>query len=234
MKIRHQDILERMSHLVFPSDFFVLENYAHADLFKKKFPVWDTLKEISSYLEKRKLGNIEVEIPSSAYLLHPHLISIGKGTVVEPGAYIQGPCIIGPYCQIRHGAYIRGNVIVGQKCVIGHDTEVKNSIFLDGAQAAHFNYVGDSILGNGVNLGAGAKLANFKLNHSLIDVCIEGKRIQTGLKKMGAIVGDGAQLGCNCVTSPGTLIGRDAFISPCVHVRGYVPNGGRFKNDSGN
>lgn len=202
--------------------FFSLDNYLHAEIFADiRFP-WEALERLASYLQRQELGKIEVNVPSTAYLVNRESISIGAGTVVEPGAYIQGPVIIGPNNTIRHGAYIRGNVITGENCCIGHATEIKNSILLNGAQAAHFNYVGDSILGNNVNLGAGVKLANFRLDHGEISILFEGVKIKTNLRKLGAIIGDGAQLGCNSVTNPGTLIGPKAFCYPCVNVKGIL------------
>jgi NDP-sugar pyrophosphorylase family protein len=120
-------------------------------------------------------------------------------------------------------------VITGDRCVIGHATEVKNSIFLDGAQAAHFAYVGDSILGNKVNLGAGTKLANLRFDHGEVSVAHEGHFLATGRRKLGALVGDSAQLGCNCVTAPGTIIGVKACIYPNVYCRGTIRPGARVK-----
>ena len=219
-----------MSSALSPSSFFILEQFAHAALFDGCIYVWEALERLSDYLKGQKLGKIEVDLPSSVHLVNPSLISIGSGTVVEPGAYIQGPCIIGNNCQVRHGAYIRGDLITGEACVIGHDTEIKHSILLDRSNAAHFNYVGDSILGNGVNLGAGVKCANLKLDHSPVTVHFEGCRYETKLKKMGAIIGDGAQLGCNSVTNPGTLLGRGAIVYPCVNVLGCVSEHTRVKN----
>ncbi len=218
-----------MSNPLSPSAFFLLEHFAHSSLFDGCTYVWEALERLVPYLKQQKLGKIEVDIPSSAHLINPSLISIGKGTVVEPGAYIQGPCIIGDNCQIRHCAYIRGDVIAGEACVIGHSTEVKHSILLDRASAGHFNYVGDSILGNGVNLGAGVKCANLKLDHSPVTVFMGGERYKTNLRKMGAVIGDGAQLGCNCVTNPGTLMGRNTLAYPCVNVKGYLPEKERVK-----
>ena len=211
------------------NQFFSLEAYLHRELFEETAFVWEALHHLASYLKEQELGKIEVKVPSSAYLVNPELISIGEGTVIEPGAYIEGPAIIGPYNQVRHGAYIRGNVITGEKCIIGHATEVKHAVLLNGARAAHFNYVGDSILGNDVNLGAGVKLANFRLDQKEIHVLFQGQRILTGLKKMGAIIGDGSQLGCNAVTSPGTLIGPKAFCYPCVNIKGIVPSRAIYK-----
>ena len=209
--------------------FFDLSVYAHAALFLEGAYPWIALAQISRYLKAARLGHIEGTVSPQAYLFHPELISIGPGSVVEPGAYIQGPCIIGANCTVRHGAYIRGNFIAGNRCVIGHDTEVKNSIFLDGVQAAHFAYVGDSILGNNVNLGAGTKCANLKLNHGAIIIHHNGQRLNTELKKLGAILGDRTQIGCNSVTNPGTLMGPEVLCYPCVNVGGFIPGHSRIK-----
>jgi NDP-sugar pyrophosphorylase family protein len=205
-----------------PEYFFDLSSFAHADLFKDCVYVWEAVSRIKTYLKNSPLGKIEVDIPPGVHLIDPHLISIGEGTTVEPGAYIKGPCIIGKNCSVRHGAYIRGDFIAGNQCVIGHDTETKNSIMLDKAQAGHFAYLGDTILGNHVNLGAGTKCANLKLDHQLIKVSVEGNFFDTGLKKLGAIIGDYSQLGCNSVTNPGTLFGKQVVCYPCVNVGGFI------------
>jgi NDP-sugar pyrophosphorylase family protein len=212
-----------------PHHFFSLGEYPYRELFTGIPYVWEALHRLIPYLEKQKLGIIEVEIPSTAHLIHPEMISIGKGTVVEPGCYIEGPVIIGSNCTIRHGAYIRGNVVIGDGCIIGHGTEVKHSIFLNRALAPHFNYVGDSILGNEVNLGAGVKLANYRLDHQEISFLFRGQKIETRLKKFGAVLGDGVQLGCNAVTNPGTFIGPKAFCYPCVNIRGFIPSKAIYK-----
>lgn len=206
------------------SYFFDLSAYSHHSLFEWLDYPWLALSHLESYLKGQVLGIHEGEISSQAYLVHPELISIGKGTIVEPGAYIQGPCVIGKNCRVRHGAYIRGNVLSGDDCVIGHDTEVKNSIFLNQTQAAHFAYVGDSILGNGVNLGAGVKCANLKLDHGVISVRYRNQTIQTPLRKFGVLIGDGSQIGCNSVTNPGTLIGKNVKCYPCVNIGGFIPS----------
>jgi UDP-N-acetylglucosamine diphosphorylase / glucose-1-phosphate thymidylyltransferase / UDP-N-acetylgalactosamine diphosphorylase / glucosamine-1-phosphate N-acetyltransferase / galactosamine-1-phosphate N-acetyltransferase len=209
---------------LFTNQFFSLEAYLHRELFEETAFVWDALHRLAAYLVEQELGKIEVKIPSTVHLINPELISIGVGTVVEPGAYIEGPALIGPHNLIRHSAYIRGNVITGEKCVIGHATEIKHSILLNGVQAAHFNYVGDSILGNHVNLGAGVKLANYRLDGKDVSVLLQGQKIMTGLRKLGAIIGDGAQIGCNAVTNPGTLIGPKAFCYPCINIKGIIPS----------
>ncbi len=211
------------------AEFFDLTGFAHAALFERaEFP-WEALLHLSAYLQKQKLGKIEVEIPQGVFLDNPSTISIGKGTVVEPGAYIRGPCIIGANCQVRNGAYIRGDLIAGDHCVIGHATEVKHSIFLNHAAAPHFNYVGDSILGARVNLGAGVILANYRLDHSPVSVHLHEQKIKTSMKKLGAIIGDETQVGCNCVLNPGTILGRGVFCFPCLHIDGYIPSHAKVK-----
>lgn len=214
-----------MATLLDLEQLFSLKEYAHAALFDEcKYP-WEALQRLEAYLRSLQFGKIEVPIVEGVYLVHPESISIGEGTVIEPGAFIQGPCVIGKHCTIRHGAYLRGNVIVGDGCIIGHDTEVKHSIFLNRVAAAHFNYVGDSILGNGSNLGAGVKCANLRLDHQPISVMVQNEKVDTHLKKLGAIVGDGAQVGCNCVINPGTILGRNSFCFPCLNVYGFIPEG---------
>lgn len=208
---------------LFSHRFFSIENFEHRELFDPNAPAWEALHKLTHYLEKSRLGKIEVEVPSTAYLVNPSLISIAPGCVVEPGAYIQGPVILGPRTVVRHGAYVRGFVVTGEDCVIGHATEVKHSIFFDRACAAHFNYVGDSILGNDVNIGAGVKLANFRFDHAPITLLHQGQKIATNLKKLGAVIGDETQIGCNAVTSPGTFIGPRSFCYPCVNIRGVLP-----------
>lgn len=203
-----------------PSSFFCLEDFEHSLLFEEKSCVWTTLLEIEGYLKKLPMGKIEGEVSPLAFLFNPEQISIGKGSIVEAGAYIQGPCFIGENNLIRHGAYIRGGVITSKECIIGHGTEVKNSIFFKGAKAPHFNYVGDSILGEGVNLGAGVKLANFRLDGGEISFFWKSEKVFTGLKKFGAILGSGVQLGCNSVTNPGTMIAPHLTYGACSVLSG--------------
>lgn len=206
-----------------PLDFFDLSEYSHPFLFDLNQPVWEALKKIEIYLQSIQLGKIEGVVDKRAYLVNPELISIGKGSVVEAGAYIKGPCLIGNHCQIRQGAYIRGHLITEDKCVIGHATEVKNAIFFYGAQAGHFAYVGDSILGRHVNLGAGTKCANLRFDNQEVTIFLGNKKESTGLRKLGAIIGDHAQTGCNSVTNPGTLMGKNSALGPCATTRGFVP-----------
>lgn len=206
-------------------NFFDLSSFAHKALFAQTSYVWEALPRVSAYLLSLPLGKIETEIPDGAFLINPELISIGAGTVVEPGAYIKGPCIIGKNATVRHGAYVRGNLIAGDRCVIGHDSEFKNAILLNDAHAAHFAYVGDTILGNRVNLGAGTVCANLKLDRGPVVVHGDGRRIDTGMRKFGAIIGDDVQTGCHTVLNPGTLLGKGVVSHPGVNCGGYIPEG---------
>jgi len=155
-------------------------------------------------------------------ILMDNEIYIGKGTIVEPGVLIKGPAIIGDNTELRQGAYLRGDTLVGDGCVVGHTTELKSCAMLGGSKAGHFAYIGDSILGQ-VNLGAGTKLANLKIVESDVVISIEGKRYETGLRKFGAILADGVETGCNSVTTPGTILGKDVLLYPNTTARGYCP-----------
>jgi bifunctional N-acetylglucosamine-1-phosphate-uridyltransferase/glucosamine-1-phosphate-acetyltransferase GlmU-like protein len=141
-------------------------------------------------------------------------IQLGKGALIESGALIKEPAVIGDHTEVRQGAYLRGYCLAGKRCVIGHTTEVKHSIFLDDAKAGHFAYLGDSILGNNANLGAGTKFANLRFLAGTVQIRTDKGMIDTGLRKMGAILGDQAQTGCNSVTNPGTLIGPEGILMP--------------------
>lgn len=141
-------------------------------------------------------------------------ITIGQASLVEGGATIKEPAVIGNFTEIRQGAYMRGYCLIGDRCVVGHTTEVKHSVFLDDAKAGHFAYLGDSILGNHANLGAGTKCANLKFISGTVSIVVEGKLQDTGMRKFGAILGDYTQTGCNSVTSPGTIIGKNGILMP--------------------
>lgn len=216
-----------MPRLFPPTELFDLNAFAHAALFDGVDNVWEALGRLGDYLAATIRPGNRGTVCDGAYLIGSD-IEIGEGTVVEPGAYIAGPAIIGKDAQIRHGAYIRGTTLVGDRCVVGHATEVKGSIFFDGAKAGHFAYVGDSILGSAVNLGAGTKLANFKLTAGAIALRAGDERIDTGRRKLGALLGDRCQTGCNSVTGPGTILGPDSFVYPCVSVRAGAYDAGSW------
>lgn len=206
-----------------PENYFDLTQFSHQHLFEDTENVWEVFHKIKPYLSDIT-GEINGEVMDGAFLLGDDII-IGEGSVVEPGAYIKGPCVIGKNTEVRQGAYIRGNVIIGDGCVVGHATEIKHSIMLDGAKAGHFAYIGDSILGNEVNLGAGTKLANLKITNDQVVIIVDKAVHETGLRKLGAILGDGVQTGCNTVTAPGTVIGKDSLIYSLSSVKGYIePN----------
>ena len=196
---------------------------------ERESPCLSAIEALLPYLESCRLGKIESKIPEGVYLENREQISIGPNVIFEPGAFIQGPCVIGAGSEIRHGAYLRGGVILGEGCVVGHAAEIKHAILLDGAHATHFVYAGDSILGNKVNLGAGVKCANLRLDRKEVSIVFEGAKVRTGLRKFGAIVGDGAQIGCNAVLNPGTILGRNALCYPLVHASGVIPEGGIVK-----
>lgn len=211
-----------MKLLFHPLHFFDLEECPFGEIFQNVEFVWEVLPQIGPFLKKSLKPGIFGQVMEGAFLLGDN-IYIGPDVIVEPGALIKGPAYIGKGSIVRHAAYVRGNVLVGEYCVIGHATEIKNSIMLNHANAAHFNYVGDSILGNRVNLGAGTRLANLKNVEGEVVVHLEEKEYPTGLKKFGAILGDDAKTGCNVVTNPGTILGKRTIIYPCLSVRGYIP-----------
>ena len=166
-------------------------------------------------------------IYAGSYLMDDNLY-FGKDVVVEPGALISGPTYIGDRSEVRQGAYIRGNVLIGCECVVGHATEIKSSVMLGESKAGHFAYIGDSILGK-VNLGAGTKLANLKLIDSPVILHIGKDSYETGLRKVGAIIGDGVETGCNSVTTPGTMLGKNTLLYPNTTARGYSSPGSIIK-----
>jgi acetyltransferase-like isoleucine patch superfamily enzyme len=158
-------------------------------------------------------------------------IHLGKGVLVEPGALIKGPTVIGDQTEVRQGAYLRGYCLIGKNCVVGHVTEVKHSIFLDGAKAGHFAYLGDSILGNQVNLGAGTKLANLRFIKGDIPIKTPTGTVDSKLRKFGAIMGDQVQTGCNSVTNPGTLLGKRSMVmANCTVTSGYHEDSSLIRN----
>jgi NDP-sugar pyrophosphorylase family protein len=214
-----------------PYELFDLAEFEHKSLFEGCTYAWEALFRLKEYLASCTLGNILCPIPEGVHIENRELVSIGKGTTIEYGAFIRGPCVIGENCEIRHSAYIRGDVIAGNGCVIGHTSELKHTILLNKAHAAHFAYVGDSILGNRVNLGAGTKCANLKLDGGAVKIRCEGKNIDTGMRKLGAILGDGVQVGCNAVLNPGTIFGKNTFCYPVINVGGYFPAESRIKTN---
>ncbi|MHC1763196.1 MAG: UDP-N-acetylglucosamine diphosphorylase [Verrucomicrobiia bacterium] len=211
-----------------PADLFDLSQTEHSALFEGCEHAWDVLKKLGEYLMARGQPVLRNRCEGVAYI--GARVSIGEGTVVEDGAMIKGPAIIGRNCQIRHNAYIRENVIIGDDCVVGNASEVKNTLFFNHVHAAHFNYVGDSVLGHRAHLGAGAILSNVKLVPGNVTVEMNGQPFDTRLRKFGALLGDGAEAGCNAVLNPGSILGRNALVYANVSWRGILPSNMIAKN----
>jgi len=187
---------------------------------------WDLLAApLDELLAALPSDRIDIRLPADVHLLGDR-IAIGRGTRILPGAVIEGPIRIGRDCEIRPGCYLRGGVWLGDGCIVGASTEVKRAIFLDGARAPHLNYVGDSILGAGVNLGAGTILSNFRHDGGEIRIPHGRERLATGRNKLGAILGDRVLTGCNAVLHPGTIVGAGTQIYPGAQLRAGVYPGG--------
>lgn len=204
-----------------PTALFDLSQTEHAVLFDGCGNAWDALKRIQAHIEAHAKPSLHNQCEGVAFI--GKQVFIGEGTVVEDGAMIKGPAIIGCNCQIRHNAYLRENVIVGDHCVVGNSCELKNALLFNHCQVPHFNYVGDSILGYKAHLGAGVILSNYKSFGGNVTVELNGQPFDTGLRKFGALLGDGAEVGCNAVLNPGSIIGRGALIYPGVNWRGFLP-----------
>ena len=215
-----------------PADLFDLAQTEHAKIFDGCQYAWDALKKIQDYIAAHLKPELRNRCEGRAFI--GDKVFIGEGSVVEDGVMIKGPAIIGKNCQIRHSAYLRENVIIGDNCVIGNATELKNALLFNGAQAPHYNYIGDSILGHKAHLGAGVKVSNFKLVPGNIFVDdVNGQPFDTGLRKFGALIGDGAEIGCNAVLNPGSIIGRGAIVYPNVFWRDILPANMIAKNKAG-
>ena len=213
------------------SKLFDLSQTRHAAIFDSCRHAWEVLPKIAGYLTAHLRPSLHNRCEGEAFI--GEQVFIGEGTVLEDGVMIKGPAIIGANCQIRHNAYMRENVIIGDNCMVGNSTEIKNSLLFNNAQAPHFNYVGDSVLGCKAHLGAGVKISNFTLFGTTIAVELEGASFDTGLRKFGALLGDGCEIGCNAVLNPGSIIGRGSIIYPNVAWRGVLPEQMIVKNKAG-
>ena len=185
-------------------------------------PVWSILDPNGSDNLKQQMAQLsgDMACPNPGFFTRGDGIIIDASAVVEAGASLVGPCYIGPRATVRSGAYVREYSWICADAVVGHATEVKHSILLPGAKAPHFNYVGDSILGKDVNLGAGTKLSNLRNDGGEVHLRINGQRIPSGLRKFGAVLGEGCALGCNSVTNPGVVLGCNSVVGPNVTVTG--------------
>lgn len=187
--------------------------------------LWEALKNLKAFL--RGFGST---LDKSEYEEIDHAVWVHRSVSIPSTACILAPCIIGAETEIRHSAYLRGGALIGKNCVVGNSTEIKNSILFDGAKAPHFNYVGDSILGFNAHMGAGSITSNVKSDGGCIRVKWQGKALETECRKLGALVGDYAEIGCNSVLNPGTVIGRNAVVYPLSSVRGSVEKNTIYKN----
>ena len=205
------------------SEFFALPASLapFAAHFPADVPPWEWLKRIGSALAELPAPKVTVKIPPGVHL--EGAVWIQAGVKLPAYATIVGPTWIGSGTEIRPGAFIRGNVIVGEGCVLGNACEFKNCLLLERVQVPHFSYVGDSILGNGAHLGAGAICSNLRLDQQPVVVRTDRQTFETGLKKFGAILGDQAEVGCNAVLNPGSLLGPRALVSPGLAFSGYLP-----------
>ena len=208
------------------SNFLDLSQSISKEIFKScEFP-WEAIPLIKEFIIS--LGK---SLPKESFEEIKENVWVSKNNVkIYPSAHIDGPAIIDENAEIRHCAFIRGSVIIGKNCVVGNSTELKNVILFNNVQVPHFNYVGDSILGYKSHLGAGAITSNVKSDRSLVTIKYGDTKIDTGLKKFGAIIGDYVEIGCNAVLNPGTIIGRNSSVYPTTMVRGIIEENTILKN----
>lgn len=203
---------------------FNLDETIAKDIFQDVTFPWEVLPLIKDFI-----GKLGASLPEEEYDHPQEDVWIAKSASVARTAVISGSCIIGRDTEVRPGAFIRGNAIVGENCVVGNSTELKNVILFNNVQVPHYNYVGDSILGYKSHMGAGSITSNVKSDKTKIAIRYEGDVIETGLKKMGAILGNYVEIGCNSVLNPGSIIGSNTNVYPLSMVRGYIPKGSIYK-----
>lgn len=207
------------------SDLYDLSHSLAGDYLAQFQYPWEALAGIHEFI--LQLGET---LPSEFVEVDPQ-VWVHQTATVAPTAFLGAPCIIGPGTQVRHCAYVRGSALIGANCVVGNSVEIKNAILFDNVQTPHYNYVGDSILGYRSHMGAGSVTSNVKSDKTLVTVRMQGVEIETGLRKMGAMVGDMVEVGCNSVLNPGTVLGRNSQVYPLSCVRGTVPESHIHKHD---
>ena len=206
------------------SEMYDLSHTIAAELFEGKTYPWEVLSEIGDFI--MKLGET---LDPEEYEKRGENVWIAKSATIAATASINGPCIIGKNTEVRQCAFIRGKAIVGEGCVVGNSTELKNVVLFNKVQVPHYNYVGDSVLGFKSHTGAGAITSNVKQDKTLVTVNYYGTKVETGLKKFGAMLADNVEVGCNSVLNPGTVVGRHSNVYPLSMVRGFVPAESIFK-----
>lgn len=199
------------------NELYDLDKTIAKEVFSGAMYPWEVLGKIKDFIVK--LGN---ELSPEEYDNPTENVWISKTAKVFPSAYIGAPCIIDHGAEIRHCAFIRGSAIIGKNCVVGNSTELKNVILFDNVQVPHYNYVGDSILGYKAHMGAGSITSNVKSDKTLVTIKNESTNIETGLKKVGAFLGDEVEIGCNSVLCPGCVVGKETIVYPLSRVRGVV------------
>lgn len=213
-----------MKETITVSELYDLKETIAAELFEGATYPWELLPKIHDFIIA--LGE---RLPKELFEERGEHIWVAKSAKVAPTACLNGPLIIDEDAEVRHCAFVRGNAIVGKGAVVGNSTELKNVILFNKVQVPHYNYVGDSILGFKAHMGAGSITSNVKSDKTLVVVKGEGVSIETGLKKMGAMLGDNVEVGCNSVLNPGTVIGRNTNIYPTSMVRGVIPADSIYK-----
>ena len=206
-------------------ELYTLDETIAKDLFEGVTYPWEVLPKISAFI--LELG---ATLSEEEYEKRGENVWVAKSATVAPTAYINGPAIIGKNAEVRHCAFIRGKAVVGENAVVGNSTELKNVILFDNVQVPHYNYVGDSILGYKAHMGAGSITSNVKSDKKLITIKGPDGNIDTGIKKIGAFLGDNVEIGCGSVLNPGTIIGRNSNIYPLSSVRGCIKSGSIYKN----
>lgn len=206
-------------------NLYDLEQTIAAKIFEGKTYPWEVLPLIKDFIIE--LGN---SLPEDKFEKRGENVWVAKNAKVFDTAYIGSPCIIDEEAEVRHCAFIRGSAIVGKKCVVGNSVELKNVILFNNVQVPHYNYVGDSVLGYKSHMGAGSITSNVKSDKTLVTIKTPNGNIETGIKKIGAMLGDNVEVGCNSVLNPGTVIGRNTNVYPTSSVRGAIPAGSIYKN----
>ena len=199
------------------TNLYDLDKTIAREIFINKVYPWEVLPEIKEFIVK--LGNT---LPEDKFNKIGENVWIAKSAKIFPSAYIGGPCIIDEEAEVRHCAFIRGSAIIGKKAVVGNSTELKNVILFDNVQVPHYNYVGDSILGYKAHMGAGSITSNVKSDKTLVRIKDNVESIETNLKKVGAMLGDNVEIGCNTVLCPGVIVGRNSIVYPSNMVRGVI------------
>lgn len=215
------------------------KNFFLKEIFEGKKYHWEVLNDLPQFIQKI-LSNIDEslirgDVEDENSINKKNKIILGKNSFIERGAYVKGPAIIGDNVKIYHGSYIRENVVIGNDCIVGNCSEIKHSILLNGASAPHYNFVGNSILGENVNLGGGVHLSNFKNVPYGGEVMIKtsvGHSISTQSNYLGSIIGDESKIGVNCVLNPGTVIGKNVNTYPSITIRGVVEEGSLIKSSN--